>query len=730
MQSQTKYYINSSTGQPWGSNTNSVSMDAAFGAGNWTQDYFETVNTGALFTPSVCFIFLEGSDSNAPALSTFLGNNMTALQNWVAAGGKLLLNAGPNTGGNINFGFGGVTLNYPAYSTPGTAAAGMTAYPIFNGPVTPAGTSFTGNYYAHGSVTGGTMVTVMDGTGAPVLTERFWGQGRVMFGGMTTTNFHTPSPNGTNLRSNILALLGGCCGAAPSISITASSFSICAGQSVVIQPTGLNSGTYTCWPGNVSGTNIIITPTAPTVYNVIGTPTNGCSGGITFKIDVNPSPTLSLVGNTSICPNGTANLTVSGAATYSWSNGATSASVALTPTANTVYTVVGTSSLGCTSTIITTVSINPNPTVSIAGSNSLCTGNSITLTANGANSYSWSNGSVNQSIVISPTANASYSVIGSSLGCNGTSSTAISVYTTPTVSIAGGSSLVCAGSTVNLTASGANTYSWSNGGNTPAITVSPQASTSYTVVGTSTAGCTALAVKVVSVISNPAVSAFAGPSSICAGQQSTLMAFGATTYSWSTGATTSSNVVAPNVSTTFSVIGTVTPGCSTTVTLQLTVNPSPFVGASGGGTLCSGMSGTLNATGANSYSWSNGATTSSVVVTPSASTVYSVTGTSTAGCSGTSTVGVTVVICTGLASGSTVNSEVRIFPNPNTGEFFIQSASLISRIEIFDVRGNLLLSKEIRSENKSVNISEFANGLYFVKVSGESGSSLIKILKE
>ena len=73
---------------------------------------------------------------------------------------------------------------------------------------------------------------------------------------------------------------------------------------------------------------------------------------------------------------------------------------------------------------------------------------------------------------------------------------------------------------------------------------------------------------------------------------------------------------------------------------------------------------------------------------------------------------------------------MKIFPNPNTGEFFIQSTSLISRIEIFDVRGNLLLSKEIRSENKSINISELANGLYFVKASGENGSSLIKILKE
>src|SRR5581483_6100539 len=111
----------------------------------------------------------------------------------------------------------------------------------------------------------------------------------------------------------------------------------------------------------------------------------------------------------------------------------------------------------------------------------------------------------------------------------------------------------------------------------------------------------------------------------------------------------------------------------------ITVNPSPNVGVSGGGTVCAGMPSTLNATGATSYSWSNGASTSSVVVTPSASTVYTVTGT-TAGCSRSSTVSVSVVICTGLVSANSLNPEIKIFPNPNTGEFSIQSTSTISRI--------------------------------------------------
>jgi hypothetical protein len=108
---QVKYYLSMSAQQPWGTNTNINAMNQAFGVGNWIQAYYSSVNVNALFQPSVCLIFMEGGDSHANAMNTFLQTNMTAIQNWVSAGGRLLVNAAPNQGGNINYGFGGMLLD-------------------------------------------------------------------------------------------------------------------------------------------------------------------------------------------------------------------------------------------------------------------------------------------------------------------------------------------------------------------------------------------------------------------------------------------------------------------------------------------------------------------------------------------------------------------------------------------------------------------------------------------
>ncbi len=133
---------------------------------------------------------------------------------------------------------------------------------------------------------------------------------------------------------------------------------------------------------------------------------------------------------------------------------------------------------------------------------SISCGNSVTLTASGADTYVWQpdNFTVG-TITVSPEQNTTYVVTGTMNGCTGTASKAISVIPL-TVSISGESSL-CKGSSVTLTASGADTYSWQPGNKTGAsITVSPSATTSYTVVGTSNS-CTGTAVKSIIVNTGP-----------------------------------------------------------------------------------------------------------------------------------------------------------------------------------------------------------------------------------
>src|SRR4051812_24088235 len=67
--SQARYYITSSSGQPWSSQSNINSMNAVFGLNNWIQGSFQNINVAAMLQPTTCFIFLEGGDFNANALN-------------------------------------------------------------------------------------------------------------------------------------------------------------------------------------------------------------------------------------------------------------------------------------------------------------------------------------------------------------------------------------------------------------------------------------------------------------------------------------------------------------------------------------------------------------------------------------------------------------------------------------------------------------------------------------
>jgi hypothetical protein len=870
---QVKYYINSQVGQPWNSNSNINCMNSAFGAGMWVQSYFETVNINALLQPSVCFIYMDGSDNNANAFNNFIALNGVALQNWVSNGGHLYMNAAPNQGGNINLGFGGIVLNYNTgpYSSTVNAAVGMNGLQPFFGPMNPVGTTFTGFYVGQGIITGGVTVPVLTSTAGNILVERYHGLGHMLVGSESTTNWHSPQPNATNFRINVLGYMADCCGA-PNASITAalSSTAICAGENVTITPSG-GVAPYSLWPGGLTGTVFVVSPNVSTNYNVVSTSTAGCRSGITIHVAVtNTVPTLSVAGNTVVCNGAVVSLTASGANTYTWSTGALTGTMSDTPPASTVYTVVATSTAGCTGTITQAVQVNANPSISIVGNNSICLGGAVNFTANGANSYtwstgantstvtdspntntvytiagtstagcpgsasisvavnptptlsvsgptsavcsgntvtlqvsgagtySWSNGAITSSIAVSPTASTVYSVIGSnggcsvsasqavtvnavpsltiagqvsicagqnatlnvsgansyswsngaltssisvspvtntvysvvgtsSAGCTGNASQTITVFQNPSVNISGGN-LACSGTTLNLLASGANTYSWSNGALTAGTAVNPTVNTTYSVTGTSTAGCTGTATINVSVGTSPTVMV-SGNNTICAGQSTTLTASGANSYFWNNGSFSSSIIVSPSVSVNYTATGTSTNGCSSAGTIAVTVNALPTVSVAGAGTLCSGQSATLSASGASTYTWNGGSNSNTIVVTPTANTIYSVAGTSAQGCSGnTITVGIAVVICTSLHEVLGL-SEIKIFPNPNNGEFAVEANPGAEKMELSDLAGRILLVAELSGGKGQIDIRHLSNGLYFVKIKSAKGQETIRLIK-
>ncbi len=207
---QDKYYIHSTTGGGWDFASNIDTMDDAFGAGNWIDSTFDVVDANILFSNATYFVFLEGSENGATDLDTFLTNNRTIIENWVNAGGSLLLNAGPNVGGNIDFGFNGTQLNYDATIYIDTAVAVDATHPAFVGPLTPTATSMSGTSFTHGYITGTGLTNVLvDSVDSTLiaLAEKNWGAGIVMFGSMTLASFHTPITESRNFRANLYTYL-------------------------------------------------------------------------------------------------------------------------------------------------------------------------------------------------------------------------------------------------------------------------------------------------------------------------------------------------------------------------------------------------------------------------------------------------------------------------------------------------------------------------------------------
>jgi hypothetical protein len=213
---------------------------------------------------------------------------------------------------------------------------------------------------------------------------------------------------------------------------------------------------------------------------------------------------------------------------------------------------------------------------------------------------------------------------------------------------------ICKGSGVTLSASGASSYTWSNQainiGSSANITVFPNANTTY-VVNANSNGCVISKNVQVNVIPSVTVNIGDSGTNICAGKCTTLTALSnvvATTFTWTAPFVTNaaSIVACPNTTTTYSLVGRAPNGCRGSQTKTVTVNPAPVVTASGSpSVICAGSPATVTASGANTYNWSPISSSSSVVqVFPSATTVYTATGTGTNGCSSTATVAINVLV--------------------------------------------------------------------------------------
>jgi len=358
--------------------------------------------------------------------------------------------------------------------------------------------------------------------------------------------------------------------------------------------------------------------------------TNTCGSTISDEVSllVNMAPEAYAGEDGSVCEGDMVMLEATGGDDYSWSGGVQQG-VPFYPVSTGTYTVTVTeTTTGCSATDQVMVTLKPSPVVNGGTDQTVCENTmiSFTATASGAvtpYTYAWSGG-VQQSVPFMATMSAEYFVtVTAGNGCTGVDTVMLTVNPRPFAS-AGADELICAGSSVTLTASGGNTYLWSNGSINESITVSPTVTSNYIVTVYSPEMCFSKDTVVVVVEQIPVVNAGTNQT-LCANNAAVILAgnvMNAPGMIWSGG---NGYFVNPNIpNTTYFpsadeiAAGTVTltltssgsQQCSN-VSDQVTIlfSPAPVVDAGTDQTLCSSafpvsLSGSV--TGATGGVWSGG----------------------------------------------------------------------------------------------------------------------------
>jgi len=436
------------------------------------------------------------------------------------------------------------------------------------------------------------------------------------------------------------------CATAAGAVVTAAANSICVGSSTTLSIPGSTGSSYQ-WLLNGQpiigeiGTQLTATQAGSYAVMVNSLPL-ACSDTSLIKvITILPSPIVSANINQSVCVGSPVTLNGSGALTYSWNNGVTNA-LAFIPTLTATYTVTGTNVQGCTGTATTTVTVNSLPVVSAGVDQTVCGGSNVTFVAAGASNYVWNNGVTGASLTIQTGINSSsssYFVIGtnSSTGCSSNDTVLVNTLGLPNV-FAGNDLTICLGDSITLIGSGAASYSWNNGTINNSAFI-PQLTQTYTLTGVDLNQCQNI--DQITVFVNPSPTVFAGIDvELCEGEDIVLVASGAQTYSWDNGAVNGISFI-PTITTNYIVTGTNAYGCQDQDNLLVTVNPLPTISAGVNQTICAGDSILLQANGAANYTWNMGQF-NGTYFQPSTTMTLSVVGIDTNNCEGSSALTVEV----------------------------------------------------------------------------------------
>jgi hypothetical protein len=170
-----------------------------------------------------------------------------------------------------------------------------------------------------------------------------------------------------------------------------------------------------------------------------------------------------------------------------------------------------------------------------------------------------------------------------------------------------------------------------------------------------------------------------------------------------------------------------------TDTLKQVVSISnlPNLTVSGKQTICNGEKLTLSLSGAGSYSVNGVSSTNNYTAQPAANTIYTISaaGAVTNACIAKKTISLTVLPCANISHGNKQSRTIRIYPNPSNGAFTVET-EFNAEISITDISGRLVYIKSLNSGKHSLDLSEQARGIYFMKAKDINQFVVFKLIKE
>lgn len=407
--------------------------------------------------------------------------------------------------------------------------------------------------------------------------------------------------------------------------------------------------------GDTMYINVSITGTTVGVKNATIRVQNNDPDEGTYNFDIKtnvrelPNVGYNILPNNSIfCSGDTVILSGTGAEFYSWNNGV-SDSTPYQIITNGLYFVTGTTIYGCENTFATNLTVNPLPNVTVSSNdpnNSICLNNPIQLIGSGAQSYSYTNGVIDQTDFY-PNSTDNYTVIGTDAnGCQNDANITITVFNLPTVTVSSNdpNNEICINDPIQLVGSGASTYAYSNSV-IDQTDFYPTVTDTYNVHGTDVNGCVNTSNITIVVNSLPTVSVTSSElnNEICVNDSIQLIGSGASNYVYTNGV--QDQVYFNPVSTdNYSIVGTDANGCQNSSSITITVNSLPIIGVSSSDTnneICLNDSIQLIGSGAQNYTYSNGVIDLEYF-TPQSTDSYSIIGTDANGCQNTSSIQIVV----------------------------------------------------------------------------------------